>query len=65
MSERFNVLMCKFYKFYIRAIVGIIIQELDYMHGVTMKISMHIAKRFNTACIISKVLEGCFETLHV
>jgi len=26
---------------------------------------MHIAKKFYTACIISKVPEGCFETLHV
>jgi len=26
MSERFNVLMCKFYKFYVCAVVGIIIE---------------------------------------
>ena len=26
MSERFNVLMCKFYKFYICVVVGIIIE---------------------------------------
>jgi len=26
MSERFNVLICKFYKFYICAVVGIIIE---------------------------------------
>jgi len=35
MSERFNVLMCKFY---ICAVVGIIIEQLDNMHGVTTKI---------------------------
>jgi len=28
MSERSNVLMCKFYKFYICTVVGIIIEEL-------------------------------------
>ena len=28
MSERFDVLMCKFYKFYICAVVGIIIEKL-------------------------------------
>ena len=28
MSERFNVLMCKFYKFYICAVVGIIIENI-------------------------------------
>jgi len=28
MSERFNVLMCKFYKFYICAVVGIIIEYI-------------------------------------
>jgi len=38
MSERFNVLMCKFYKFYICAVVGIIIESLDNMHGVTTKV---------------------------
>jgi len=27
MSERFNVLMCKFYKFYICAVFGKIIEE--------------------------------------
>ena len=32
MSERFNVLMCKFYKFYICAVVGIIIQCLLTFH---------------------------------
>ena len=34
----FNVLMCKFYKFYICAVVGVIIEYLDNMHGVTIKI---------------------------
>jgi len=31
MSERFNVLMCKFYKFYICAVVGVIIEKLVNM----------------------------------
>ena len=31
--------MCKFHKFYICAVVGVMIEELDNMHGVTMKIS--------------------------
>jgi len=35
MSESFNVLMCKFYKFYICAIVGIII-ELVSMYKITL-----------------------------
>jgi len=39
MSERFNVLMCKFYKFYICAVVGVIIEYLNNMHGVTTKIT--------------------------
>jgi len=30
--------MCKFYKFYTCAVVGVIIALLDNMHGVTMKI---------------------------
>ena len=34
----FNVLKCKFYKFYICAVVGIIIEQLDNIHGVTTKI---------------------------
>ena len=34
----FNVLMCKFYKFYICAVFGIIIERLNNMHGVTTKI---------------------------
>ena len=38
MSERFNVLMCNAYKFYICAVVGIIIEYLNNMHGVTTKI---------------------------
>ena len=29
--------MCKFYKFYICAVVGIIIELLNNMHGVTTK----------------------------
>jgi len=29
--------MCKFYKFYICAVVGVIIEWLDNIHGVTMK----------------------------
>jgi len=33
-----SVLMCKFYKFYICAVVGVIIEKLDNMHGVTTKI---------------------------
>jgi len=35
----FNVLMCKFHKFYICAVVGVIIEWLDNMHGVTVKIA--------------------------
>jgi len=35
----FNVLMCKFYKFYICAVVGIIIEQLNNMHGVKTKIN--------------------------
>jgi len=27
MSERFNVLVCKFYKFYTRAVVGVIVEK--------------------------------------
>ena len=34
--------MCKFYKFYICAVVGIIIEWLNNMHGVTMKIKKKI-----------------------
>ena len=34
----FNVLMCKFYKFYICAVFGKIIECLDNIHGVTTKI---------------------------
>ena len=36
----FNVLMCKkkIYKFYICAVVGVIIEYLDNIHGITMKI---------------------------
>jgi len=29
--------MCKFYKFYICPVVGVIIEWLDNMHGVTIK----------------------------
>ena len=36
----FNVFMCKFYKLYICAVVGVIIEELDNMHGVTRKIDI-------------------------
>jgi len=36
--SNFSVLMCKFY---IIALVGIIIEWLDNMHGVTMKISSY------------------------
>jgi len=31
-------LMCKFYKFYVCAVVGIVIERLDNMHDVTTKI---------------------------
>jgi len=34
------VLMFKFYKFYICAVVGVIIEWLDNMHGVTIKIEL-------------------------
>ena len=34
----FNVLMCKFYKFYKCTVVGVIIDWLNNMHGVTTKI---------------------------
>ena len=38
----FNVLMCKFYKCYICAMVGVIIEYLDNMHGVTIKTVINI-----------------------
>jgi len=46
MSERFNVLMCKFYT---RAVVGIIIEYHENMHGVTTKI-------FFTCCEIRRTV---------
>jgi len=36
--------MCKFYKFYICAVVGVIIEQLDNMHGITMKITVQNLK---------------------
>ena len=38
----FSVLICKFYKFYVCAVVGIIIEELNNMHGVTTKIGVGV-----------------------
>jgi len=29
MSERFNILMCEFHKFYICAVVGVVIEQED------------------------------------
>jgi len=42
MSERFNVLLCKLY---ILAVVGIIIELLDNMHGVTMKLVIEFIRK--------------------
>ena len=33
----FNVLMCKIHKFYICAVIGVIIEQLNNMYGVTTK----------------------------
>ena len=34
MSERFNILMCKFYKFYICAVVGVMIEYMELLAAV-------------------------------
>jgi len=44
MSEFFNVLMSTFY---ICAVVGIIIKQLDNTHGVTIKMSIPINSQFS------------------
>jgi len=47
----FNVSICKFYKFYICAVVGIVIEWLDNMHGVTTEIVVDLVERFLAFCI--------------
>ena len=39
--------MCKIYKFYICAVVGVIIEWLDNMHGVTIKIFFFLTNLIN------------------
>jgi len=39
MRSSISVSMCKFY---LSALVGIIIESLENMHGVTMKIGIHV-----------------------
>ena len=43
--------MCKFYKFYICAVVGIIIEWLDNMHGITTKKKIeNLNRKFKPNC---------------
>jgi len=51
MSKRFNVLMCKFYTLYICVVDGVINEELDNMHGVTMKIDPRCSRKVSVILI--------------
>jgi len=60
MSERFNVLMCKFYKFYICAVVGIII-ELLHLVGCLYRFSKDARshERQPTISFVTSYLAAC------